>query len=65
MLYVAPLLLVAQAVLLLLRLWVGGAFPGWLHFLDSAVGALLWPFVTALLLAPQRRPIDRDETRPL
>jgi len=64
-LYVAPLLLVAQVVLLLLRLWVGGAFPGWLHFLDAVVGALAWPFVTALLLAPQRRPTDRDDTRPL
>jgi len=64
-LYVAPLLLLAQAVLLLLRLWVGGAFPGWWHFLDSVVAALLWPLVTALLLAPQRRPVDRDATRPL
>jgi rod shape-determining protein MreD len=65
MLYVAPLLLLAQVVLLLLRLWVGGAFPGWVHFLDSVVGALIWPFASGLLLAPQRRPIDRDETRPL
>jgi rod shape-determining protein MreD len=65
MMYVAPLLLLAQLVLLLLRLWVGGSFPGWLHFLDSLVGTVLWPFVTALLLAPQRRPIDRDQTRPL
>jgi rod shape-determining protein MreD len=65
MLYVAPLLLLAQVVLLLLRLWVGGAFPGWVHFLDSVVGALVWPFASGLLLAPQRRPIDRDETRPL
>jgi rod shape-determining protein MreD len=65
LLYIAPLLLLAQVVLLLLRLWVGGAFPGWVHFLDSVVGALLWPFISGLLLAPQRRPIDRDETRPL
>jgi len=64
-LYVAPLLLLAQAALLLLRLWVGASFPGWSHFLDSLVGALLWPFVTLLLLAPQRRPIDPDQTRPL
>ncbi len=64
-LYVAPLLLLAQAVLLLLRLWVGGVFPGWWHFLDSVVAALLWPLASALLLAPQRRPVDRDETRPL
>lgn len=65
MLYIAPLLLVAQLALLLLRLWVGAAFPGWSYFLDSAIGTLLWPLVTSLLLAPQRRPVDRDETRPL
>ncbi len=64
-LYVAPLLLVAQAALLLLRLWVGGSFPGWVYLTDTVVGALLWPIVTWLLLAPQRRPVDRDETRPL
>lgn len=64
-LYVAPLLLVAQAVIMLLRLWVGGLFPGWWHFLDAVVGGLLWPLAHWLLLAPQRRPIDRDETRPL
>lgn len=64
-LFIAPLLLVAQLALLLLRLWVGAAFPGWTYFVDSLVGALLWPVVTWLLLAPQRRPVDRDETRPL
>jgi hypothetical protein len=50
---------------LLLRLWVGGTFPGWLYFTDSLAGALIWPLIHALLLAPQRRPVDRDETRPL
>lgn len=65
MLYVGPLLLGAQAVLLLLRMWVGATFPGWLSLLDSLVGALIWPLVTWMLLAPQRRPVDRDETRPL
>lgn len=65
MMFVAPLLLVAQLALLLLRLWVGSAFPGWSYFLESLVGALLWPLVGWLMLAPQRRPIDRDETRPL
>jgi rod shape-determining protein MreD len=64
-LYVLPLLLLAQVASLLIRLWVGGRFPGWLYFLDSAIGAALWPVVTWLLLAPQRRPVDRDETRPL
>jgi rod shape-determining protein MreD len=27
--------------------------------------ALLWPVASWLLLAPQRRPPDRDENRPL
>lgn len=63
--FVAPLMLVAQLALLLLRLWVGSAFPGWSYFLESLVGALFWPLACWLLLAPQRRPIDRDETRPL
>ncbi len=64
-LFVLPLLALAQLASLLIRLWVGGAFPGWWYVADSAVGALLWPAVHWLLLAPQRRPVDRDETRPL
>jgi rod shape-determining protein MreD len=64
-LFVLPLLLVAQLASLLLRLWVGGTFPGWLYFTDSLAGALIWPLIHALLLAPQRRPVDRDDTRPL
>jgi rod shape-determining protein MreD len=64
-LFVLPLLVVAQAASLLIRMWVGGAFPGGWYFADSLVGALIWPLVHWLLLAPQRRPVDRDETRPL
>jgi rod shape-determining protein MreD len=33
--------------------------------LAPALEALLWPVVTWLLLAPQRRAPDRDENRPL
>jgi rod shape-determining protein MreD len=65
MLYVLPLLLAAQIASLVIRLWVGGAFPGWLYFVESFVGAAFWPIVTWLLLAPQLRAVDRDETRPL
>jgi len=63
--HVLPLLLVAQLASLLIRMWVGGAFPGWSYFGESLVGAVLWPALSWLLLAPQRRPIERDETRPL
>ncbi|MBF9267179.1 rod shape-determining protein MreD, partial [Acidovorax cattleyae] len=30
-----------------------------------AIEALLWPLASWVLLAPQRRPPDRDENRPL
>ncbi|MBC3881710.1 rod shape-determining protein MreD [Undibacterium sp. LX40W] len=40
-------------------------FPGWLYFLECAVTTALWPIATWLLLAPQRRPVDKDETRPI
>lgn len=64
-LHVFPLLLVAQVVQLLVRMVVSGKFPGWFYFTESFVSALLWPVVTWMLLAPQRRAIDRDETRPI
>lgn len=64
-LYVLPLLLIAQVASLAIRTWVGGTWPGWMYFGESAVGALLWPVISWMLLAPQRRPIDRDATRPL
>jgi rod shape-determining protein MreD len=65
-LLVLPLLLVAQLASAAVRLWVGGASGNWwVGLTESAVGALLWPIVTWILLAPQRRPISRDETRPL
>lgn len=64
-LYVGPLLLLAQFASLAVRLWVGGDFPGLSYLLESVIGAALWPVASYLLLAPQRRPIERDETRPI
>jgi rod shape-determining protein MreD len=63
--HVLPLLLVAQMASLAIRVWVGGEWPGWIYFAQSFVGAALWPLIAWLLLAPQRRPTERDETRPL
>jgi rod shape-determining protein MreD len=63
--HILPLLLVAQAVQLLVRLAASGRFPGWWYFAESFVSALLWPVVCWILLAPQRRAIDRDDTRPI
>jgi rod shape-determining protein MreD len=64
-LHVLPLLLTAQVVQLVIRLLVSGTFPGWLYFAESVLSAALWPLVTWMLLAPQRRAINRDDTRPI
>ncbi|HAJ12582.1 MAG TPA: rod shape-determining protein MreD [Comamonadaceae bacterium] len=64
-LQVLPLFVLAHAVELLLRMAGGGIFPGFSGVLAPALEALLWPVASWVLLAPQRRPPDRDENRPL
>lgn len=64
-LHVLALLLLAQCVSLAVRLWVGGGLPPWTYFSGAVVGALIWPLASWILLAPQRRPRERDDTRPL
>jgi rod shape-determining protein MreD len=64
-LHVLPLLLLMQTVQLVIRVMVSGHFPGWLYFVESLTTVALWPVVTAILLAPQRRALNRDENRPL
>ena len=60
-----PLFLAAHLVSLLVRMLAGGMFPGWQLLLAPMFEALLWPVVSALLLAPQRRAPDPDQNRPL
>jgi rod shape-determining protein MreD len=62
-LHVAALLLFAQGVSALVRLATGAEFPGWSVAVGPLLGALLWPLVTTVLLMPQRRPVEVDETR--
>jgi rod shape-determining protein MreD len=64
-LQVLPLFLAAQALQVLVRLLGGGAFPGLGVFVAPALEALLWPVVSIMLLAPQRRAPDPDANRPL
>ncbi len=64
-LQVLPLLAAAHAVQMLIRLIGGGVFPGWMLVLAPLLEASLWPVVSVLLLVPQRRAPDRDESRPL
>jgi len=56
---------VAQAIQSLVHVFATGRFGGWLHFVESAVAVALWPVISWLLLAPQRRAVDRDHTRPI
>ena len=64
-LHVLPLLLLAQAVMMLVRLSAGGEFPGWTYFASSVTGALAWAPLSLLLLLPQYQPVDRDDNRPI
>ena len=64
-LQILPLFIASHAVSLIVRLLSSGSFPGWTLLLAPLFEAMLWPVVTMLLLAPQRRAPDRDEQRPL
>jgi len=64
-LHVLPLMLLTQLIQLVIRMSVSGKFPGWLYFSESFVCVALWPVVVWLLLAPQRRAVDRDDNRPI
>lgn len=64
-LQVLPLFVGAHAIELVVRMLSGGIFPGLAMLVAPAVEALLWPLASWVLLAPQRRPPDRDENRPL
>jgi rod shape-determining protein MreD len=64
-LHVFLLLLSTQLVMLGVRMFAGSAFPGWWYFAGSLLGAALWPPVTWLLLAPQRRAEMVDHNRPI
>jgi rod shape-determining protein MreD len=62
---ILPLFLAAHLVSLVVRMIAGGMFPGWEFLLAPVFEALLWPLAVWLLLAPQRRPPDPDQNRPL
>jgi rod shape-determining protein MreD len=65
MLHMLPLFFVSRLIILVVRLAVGGPMPGWAFFLPALTSTLLWPIADWLLLAPQRRAVERDENRPI
>ena len=60
-----PLFAAARLLALLVRLAAGDGWPGWSYLLAPLIEAALWPAVSVLLLAPQRRAPDPDDNRPL
>lgn len=62
---VMPLFIAAHLVSLIVRMAAGDLFPGWTYFIAPCFEAALWPVVSFVLLAPQRRAPDPDENRPL
>jgi len=62
---ILPLFGAAHAVSFVVRIVFSGMLPGWELLMAPVFEALLWPPVTWLLLAPQRRAPDPDKNRPL
>lgn len=62
---ILPLFGAAHAVSFIVRMMAGGMLPGWELLMAPVFESLLWPVVTWMLLAPQRRAPDPDENRPL
>lgn len=60
-----PLFAAARLLEALVRLAAGDGFAGWSYLLGPVIEAALWPVVSVLLLAPQRRAPDPDDNRPL
>jgi rod shape-determining protein MreD len=59
--HVAVMLVIAQTLVVLVRLAAGDSFPGWTLYVGPLAAAVLWPMVTWLLLLPQRR-LEREQT---
>jgi rod shape-determining protein MreD len=64
-LHAVPLLVGAELVPFLIRILFTGVFPGWAYLSSGFVEALIWPIVSLLLIAPQKRAVDPDDTRPI
>ena len=62
---VLPLFFAAHVLALVVRMMVGGMWPGWGVLLAPVLEAVLWPIASVLLLATQKRAPDRDAPRPL
>jgi rod shape-determining protein MreD len=60
-----PVLASLNALQWLIRWLSDSVTPSWSMFLAPVLEVMMWPILDALLLAPQRRPPDQDDHRPL
>lgn len=65
MLHVGLLMLMAVTVSWLIRTALGAGDASWTLWVAPIMTTLLWPLADRVLLWPQRRPVDRDENRPI
>lgn len=63
--HVLPIFVVAELLVMAVRLLSGDGFAGWPVLVAPLLTAALWPVASLLLLAPQRRAHDPDDNRPL
>lgn len=64
-LHLLPVFVLMHLLQTAASLLAGGSWPSWWLMLPPFAEALLWPLVTVLLLAPQRRAHDPDDNRPI
>jgi rod shape-determining protein MreD len=64
-LQILPLFAAARLLEFLVAMMAGGSPPGLSYALAPLLQAALWPLLSWLLLAPQRRAPSHDENRPL
>lgn len=64
-LQILPLMLLAEAAQIGIRMTAGAGFPGFLYFIGPLIATALWIPATYVLLLPQYRPVDQDPHRPI
>lgn len=64
-LQVLPLFVLAAVLEWVVRLVTDDLWPQWPQLIAPLLQTALWPVFGHVLLAPQRRPVERDDIRPL
>lgn len=64
-LQVLPLFVLAAVLEWVVRLVTNDLWPQWPQLIAPLLQTALWPVFGHVLLAPQRRPVERDDIRPL